>query len=173
MKGTHSSVTKASCTCGTLERLAEDPDHPFSFDGSNYVLQYYTSLGDGTGPWSMMLYHCPFCGGVPPTAQAPRPFRFVHTREYMRLLEIAQNLRSMQQVVETLGQPDGTVAPPGIDSDAYCVGGPSSTPRSRCFKYSRLSEMADVFFVEYGVPDLRFVIRGKPNATSSEPETSN
>lgn len=64
------SVTKTPCSCGTLEREAEDPDSPVTFDRESrcYSFVCQLALPEGPSPFSLLIYHCPFCGGVAPKA---------------------------------------------------------------------------------------------------------
>ena len=70
-KPTFASVTKKPCTCGFLERQADDPDSPIEFDArmNEYHFEYPSPCADGTcdaAKAQMMIYHCPFCDGEYP-----------------------------------------------------------------------------------------------------------
>ena len=68
-KPTVKSVTDQSCTCGYLQRAADDPDSPIVYDPqlNEYDFEYPSPCGPreyGKASAYLMIYHCPFCGGA-------------------------------------------------------------------------------------------------------------
>ena len=73
-KPTFASVTEQPCTCGFLERQADDPASPIVFDArlNEYHFEYPSPCAGGDCPTAkaeMMIYHCPFCGGAAPVSK--------------------------------------------------------------------------------------------------------
>lgn len=92
------------CKCGFLEQHANEPDSPIRFDPklNEYHFIYLTSTGEAT----MMIYYCPICGGRAPKSRRANLFcRLTHS-ERRRLTELTKNMRTVQDVITTLGEPD-------------------------------------------------------------------
>ena len=63
---TFASVTSEPCTCKYLQKAAEDPDNPIEFDERTKGYLYTYADYQGGEKATLIIYHCPFCGGVAP-----------------------------------------------------------------------------------------------------------
>ena len=52
----------ANASCGYLERSVNDSQFPIAFDES--VNEYKYRYANRGRDWCLMIYHCPWCGGV-------------------------------------------------------------------------------------------------------------
>ena len=133
---TFASVTTAPCGCGYLDRAADDPAVPIAFDERTDEFQFrYDELGS-EGPSSLILYHCPFCGGAAPPSRRHLLFAVIPPDR---------------------DDPAGTrVTTPESD------GSPPITRHHRTLTYERLSDVATVRIHER--PDRRAAwdLTGKP-----------
>ena len=99
-KPTHTSVTEEPCTCGYLERAADDPTLPIVYDAqlNEYHFKYPSPCAEGEceqAKASLMIYHCPFCGGI--------------TSECSRCLEVRKHKLDCR--VDTILNSSGEVSP--------------------------------------------------------------
>ena len=83
-KRTHSSVTKKLCCCGYLERAGLDPESPIDFDTRTNEYQFKYMVAGGKGEGSLIIYHCPFCGGAAPESLRDALFETVTVSERQR-----------------------------------------------------------------------------------------
>ena len=93
------------CKCGYLEREADDADSPIKFDArtNEFYFAYETEYAK---QGRLIIYHCPFCGGRAPESKRDTLFHTVSEREKRRLSLLTKNLRTVQEVLTTLGPPD-------------------------------------------------------------------
>lgn len=133
------------CTCDWLQRAADDPRCPIKFDAE--VQEYHVLLN---APNSYLLIrHCPWCGGKAPQSKRSLLFHILDDAERQRLVNLTENLRTVQDVLTVFGEPDrkhpagfATIAP---ERD----GNPEITTPCRTITYQRLSKVADVEFAVY------------------------
>ncbi len=172
-KRTHSSVTDMPCECRYLQDAADDPDLPIMFDESTgeYQFQYYeqnpTRLQHlsrviwNTKPQHAMLviYHCPFCGGAAPKSKRHLLFETIPRDEESRLAELLQNIKTIDDAIEQLGQPDmdGHVANKKPESE----GNPPKIDHNRDIRYHNLSDVADVRITERPDGSAYWQLQGK------------
>ncbi|MCX7424952.1 MAG: hypothetical protein NTW96_04905 [Planctomycetia bacterium] len=102
---THASVTDVPCTCGYLERAADDPANPIAFDERTFEYQFTYQESDHEGRSMLVIYHCPFCGGAAPESQRHRLFAAIPTTEEERLAQLLAPIETMQQAIDVLGPP--------------------------------------------------------------------
>src|SRR5690349_11129568 len=101
-----SSVTARRCTCGFLEQQADDPRVPIVFDEPTSENHFtYTEAGCA-GPSTLILYHCPFCGGAAPPSKRVLPFAVIPPAEEERLSKLLRPVTSVRFAIERLGRPD-------------------------------------------------------------------
>jgi hypothetical protein len=134
------SKTSTPCDCHWLERAAEDPEWPVEFD--ERLNEYHLRHGSGQG--QAPIYHCPFCGGAAPRSRRAKLFARVHHEEAKRLHELTKSLRTVDEVLATLGKPD-------FDRDAGLTdevperdGKAGQTEVFRTLVYSGKSATADI-----------------------------
>ena len=73
---TFASVTEQPCACGYLQREADDVASPIVFDATmnEYHFEYPSPCANGAcdaAKARMVIYHCPFCGGLAPPSKRP------------------------------------------------------------------------------------------------------
>ena len=153
MKPTFASVTEVPCTCGSLQRDADNPHTPIAFDPctNEYHFQWNGS--------SKIIYHCPFCGGAAPKSQRAHLFASIPDVEEIRLAAILAPIRSIQDAIEILGTPDSQVKTRLLYPESET--GPPEIAHRNCFVYSQLSGVADVVFREHEDGRLSWRLKGK------------
>ncbi len=158
---TRASVTDILCTCGYLERAADDPASPIVFDErtSEYQFTYQESGLDG--PSMLVIYHCPFCGGAAPESQRHLLFAAISPAEKERLIQLVAPIETIQQALDTFGMPQ---------FDTYFVlqelrrddpNNPPSFQQNRELLYTTLSEVADVRIMEVPNDRVSWTLCGK------------
>jgi hypothetical protein len=141
---------KEVCDCVNLERMANDPKCPVTFD--QRLNEYHINGENGTY-W--LIYYCPFCGGKMPESQRNRFFHIITDDERTRLCELTKDLRTVQDVKSAFGNPEDqrkvvTTVP---ERD----GKPEIVMSRPLMIYTKLSEIADVHVIVS--PDDRVDIR--------------
>jgi hypothetical protein len=91
-KPTPRSVTTVACKCGWLERAADEPVNPVSFD--ERMAQYQLRHTDGG---FSRLYHCPWCGGAAPLSKRSSFFATVPSAEWRRLAALTANVKTIEE----------------------------------------------------------------------------
>src|SRR5215208_2531223 len=107
---TFASVTEQPCACGYLQREADDVASPIVFDATmnEYHFEYPSPCANGTcdaAKARMVIYHCPFCGGLAPPSKRPLLFRSFSSQEQERLNGLFDGMRTLDGVVRTLRPP--------------------------------------------------------------------
>lgn len=160
------SVTEQPCTCGFLEREADNPASPILFDKQlgEYHLVYQNSQTGGT-----IIYHCPFCGGAAPPSKREALFTAIPDEEAQRLYQLFDGMRTLQEVIAALGPPDKEEKR-GLTVGQHEEDGQAPTMRSfRTLRYTHLSDSADV--VVHAAADeggLGLILMGKYIGSGSE-----
>ena len=100
-KPTPKSVTEQPCTCGYLQRAADDPDSPIVYDPqlNEYDFEYPSPCGPrecGKASAYLMIYHCPFCGGVAPESKRGRLFAAIPRAEEGRLYGLLRGVKTLE-----------------------------------------------------------------------------
>lgn len=161
-KPTQASVTDLPCQCCYLERKAADARFPVRFDAQEG--QYYFDLRLQAGTTlSLVVYHCPMCGGVASKANLEDAFAVVPDDEIVRLDAKIRDFRTAQEVVHSLGVPDrDEIVNLAIDFPLVRpqTGEPEPGP-VRVLTYEQLSETADVQFMIYSNGEVERVISPK------------
>jgi hypothetical protein len=65
--------------------------------------EYYIAHGKSG---RMMIYYCPFCGGSTPKSRRSLLFRTLTDAERHRLTNLTKDMRTVQEVTGTFGEPD-------------------------------------------------------------------
>lgn len=148
------------CRCGLLERLSKEPALPIVFDPE---LNEYHIRGEGDGGrvMSVMIYHCPYCGGRTPKSRRRELFMHITDTERERLKSIVQNLASVSDVLAALGPPDRD-DPVGYSVTTKSKKGRSSAKLYRALTYSGLSTMADILVTVHPSEKVGFGFIAKP-----------
>lgn len=149
MVGTFASVTDKPCTCGFLERAADDPEVPIRFDTTTaeYHFQYPSPCATDTCPdaiASLIIHHCPFCGGTASPSKRPNLFATISQREQQRLYRLFRGMRTLPDVIKALGAPEEDKEQGLTVQAPEKVGKAPSVRTYRTLRYARLSDTADV-----------------------------
>ena len=154
---TYASVTDVACRCDYLQRRAEDPDIPIAFDETTGEFQF--TYGGAT----LIIYHCPFCGGAAPKSKRPLLFAVVPSEEEERLANLLTPLSTIGSALKRLGKPEHD-DPHGLRTTSGGKDGRPIMQRYRTLTYERLSEVADVQIVERADRSIHWQLSGKPLA---------
>ena len=98
------SVTSTGCTCGYLERQASDSDSPFIFDES--VHEYHFSYKFRDRDAKLMIYHCPWCGGVASDSHRGSLFQDLNSDSCDEICQKTASCKTLDDVISILGAPD-------------------------------------------------------------------
>src|SRR4051794_30251709 len=98
------SVTKKPCSCGFLAHAAKSALMPIRFDEELNEYSFENAALHG----SIMIYHCPMCGGIASNSKRAGLFRRVSMKEYRRVDELTKHLKTLADIEATLGKPDQT-----------------------------------------------------------------
>lgn len=156
-KPTYASVTEIPCSCGYLENSARDQNVPIVFDPRSNEYHIEAERPTGTKV-SVVIYHCPFCGGAAPESQRDKLFVEIPDDERRRLEDMVREIKSLKDVERMLGKPD-------IDKPIYFPPGLSGLeinkePR-RTLTFTRISKIADIHLTIYVNDDIEVFIIGK------------
>lgn len=161
-KPTFASVTDVACTCGSLQRSADDPDLPIEFDPktNEYQFTYHSPVGNGLSG-SMVIYHCPFCGGAAPPSKRASLFAVVSHREKERLDAMFDQIKTLDDAIAKFGPPDDDLSHGVTVRTKEEDDRPSEIQSFRTIRYGGLSETADVHIADYGRDGVAISYQGK------------
>lgn len=166
MKPTFASVTEDPCKCGYLERAADDPNSPFVFDPelNEYNFEYPSPCGDGGcegAKASLVIYHCPFCGGAAPASKRELLFAVIPAEEQRRLYSLLEGIKTLEEAIGILGPPDDD-SPHGV-TETYPEqkGKPPTVQSFRTLTYRQLSETAEVCITDSPTDRVHVMLWGK------------
>ncbi|WP_145289313.1 hypothetical protein [Pirellulimonas nuda] len=149
------------CTCGYLQRAADEPGTPIVFDATTNEYLFVYPQQEGPGLADLVIYHCPFCGGAAPASKRQLLFHVVPSAEVSRLKELMRPIRSIRQAFERLGAPESD-DPAGFTVTSDEAGGVAgSVVPSRKLTYRSLSTVADVNVIERLDGSIGFSFSGK------------
>lgn len=157
---THASVTEVDCTCEYLQRAADDPDVPIRFEASTGEYQFIYPA-EVWGQATLIVFHCPFCGGAAPKSKREQLFHVVSNAEEERLKELLRLIKTIEDALERLGSPDSDTPFASSLTTAPEDGEPARTSYERALEYSFLSETVDVSIIEGPGGRVSFSISGK------------
>jgi hypothetical protein len=159
---TYASVTDQLCSCGYLERAANDPKSPIVFDKLTHEYQFVYPDPQADiiprGKATLIIYHCPFCGGAAPPSQRDLLFSIITPDEEQRPRELLADVRTIDDALRILGQPDLDLDA-GVTRRQHETSGTGPSIESfRSLTYSGLSKTVDVQITDYQprVPDSPF-----------------
>jgi hypothetical protein len=139
---THASKTDLACDCGWLEQSADDPDLPVRFDPTTNEFAFV--WGEPPSPASLILFHCPFCGGRAPASKRETLFAAITEAERERLGSITSPIATLDDVLRVLGPPDDDFEQGESDQTPAKDGQPPEHRTYRSLRYDGLSETATV-----------------------------
>jgi hypothetical protein len=166
-KPTFASVTVDPCSCGFLERAADDPKLPIRFDPSvgEYNFEFPSPCVGETCPEAkaqLRIYHCPFCGGAAPPSRRETLFARISDEEAARLYRIFHGMRTLEEVIRAVGPPNEDI-PRGVTMRKPEKEG--NAPRLRSYRtlhYTHISDTADVqVYADPAEGDVHVGLTGK------------
>jgi len=175
-KRTRSSVTEISCQCRFLQNAANDPDLPIILDELTGEFQFkyderHRSLfkkfsraifGHEDTDATLVIYHCPFCGGAAPESKRHLLFEVIPHEEESRLSELLKSIKTIDNAISQLGLPDldGHLETKTPESDGL----PSRIEYHRDIQYHGLSDVAIVRITERADGSAYWQLQGKYKA---------
>lgn len=96
--------TPVPCDCNWLANHADDGRWPIVFDP--VVNEYHVTYSTPHGLARAIIRHCPWCGGKAPESKRGSLFAKIEPAEQKRLSELVSPLRSLDDVLRTLGPAD-------------------------------------------------------------------
>lgn len=157
---TPASVTDADCTCGYLQRAADDPDLPIQFEASTGEYQF-AYQAEVWGPSMLVIYHCPFCGGAAPRSKRELLFHVIPDAEEERLKDMLLSIKSIADALERFGEPDSDSPFGGATMHDEANGEAGRVEYGRVLRYESLSEVASVEIIESPRGRVGFSLAGK------------
>lgn len=151
------SVTDIPCSCGWLERAADEPVTPISFDKD--MGEYHLDQADGG---FMRLHHCPWCGGAAPRSRRASHFAAVPDGEWRRLAALTAGVKTVKEAIRRFGRPERH-SQGGLTTTVPSTGSePQRSESFRTLTFSKLSKVANVDLADYGANGVRFMFSAKP-----------
>ncbi len=98
------SVTAIPCTCGYLARGARDPRSPIVFNGT--MNEYHFTWSMCGRDASMLIRHCPWCGGVASESLRDSLFHELKRESCDEIAERTELCQTLNDVLAVLGKPD-------------------------------------------------------------------
>jgi hypothetical protein len=148
---------KDICDCGSLERASKEPGHVIRWD--EQLNEYHIVYGkDG----QMMIYYCPFCGGSTPKSRRSLLFHTLTDAECRRLCDLTKDLRTVQEVTASFGEPDIKQSVGMTVTKPEREGKPERTQSYPVMIYTKLSDIADVHVTIYPADRVAITFQGKP-----------
>ncbi len=145
---THASVTDVACSCDYLQKAADNPRNPIVFDARTNEYQFSYQEQECDGPSTLIIYHCPFCGGVAPASKRDLLFAAIPQEETERLFELLRPIGTMAAAISAFGEPDRDEAAGEVRSRPEKNGKPPIVEHFRTLVYAGLSSVAEVWIVE-------------------------
>jgi hypothetical protein len=151
-KPTALSVTDAPCQCGSLERDARDPGFPVRYDAewNDYYLDLTLSKGTKL---SLIIYHCPMCGGVASETKRDGAFAALTKAERLRVHGLIRGVKTVEHIIRAFGPPDrdSNELPDDLPVSMRTIPGTDSQQVGplRQLTYEHLSDTAEVQFTIY------------------------
>jgi hypothetical protein len=159
---TFASVTDARCRCGYLRRAADDPGQPIVFDRPTGEFHFRYREGEADGYSTLVIYHCPFCGGAAPKSKRALLFHVIPQDEERRLTRLLEGITTVRGALRKLGEAEYD-NPRGAGVESPERAGRAPTKQwYRTLRYEKLSKVADVWFTERGDGRASWSLRGKP-----------
>jgi len=152
------SRTEEYCDCGALQRAAEDDATPVEFDKK--LNEFHLVYGlERSG--KMMMPHCFFCGGKAPESLRASLFTRPSREELNRLIELTRPLKTLQETLAALGEPESDREASTIITQPEKDGLPEEARAYRTLTYDGLSDTVRVKAGVNGMEQVAFVFCGK------------
>jgi hypothetical protein len=167
-KPTSASVTEVPCA-GHLDRAANDPDSPITFNEelNEFNLEYSVVGSERKG--RLRIYHCPFCGGTAPKSKRRLLFAAISNAEERRLRDLVKDVQTVDDAIAILGPPDLD----RLDGQgAMLPEGPDTSPTREWFRvvtYTQFSETADLRLTDFPGRRMGVAVAGKYLGRPSAP----
>lgn len=142
------SVTTVRCTCNYLQRASKEPESPIVFDED--MNEYHIARPAAARGGSLIIYHCPWCGGAAPHSRRDTFFAHITQHESARLHALADDVKTVEDAIAKFGQPardfprGQTCKTPASDTE------PATVTSYRVLYYTGLSETADIRLIDFG-----------------------
>lgn len=114
---------------------------PITFDKE--TIEYYITFANG----SLLIYHCPFCGGAAPTSQRDLQFAKISMEEDRRLSSLLAPVKTIADAIRLFGEPDFNGYSKMIKPESGQE--PPVIRYDREIIYTKLSDFADVHIQEW------------------------
>jgi hypothetical protein len=131
--------------------------YPIKFDEE---LKEY-SFEDKSLNSSLMIYHCPFCGGVASESKRGDLFAKVSSKEASRVGALIINLDTTEAIEAALGKPDKTLIHDRLPEEIALFQKMASSPIHQ-WSFTRLSRTANLEFWIYPDGKIERAIVPKP-----------
>jgi hypothetical protein len=138
------SVTQTPCSCGYLKRAAQSGIAPIKFDEE---LNEY-SFEDKSANASVVIYHCPFCGGIASESKRGDLFAKISPREASRVGALIRHLDTVEGIEAALGKPNKISIYDRQPEEIAILQRMASSPIHQ-WSFTRLSRTANVEFSIY------------------------
>lgn len=160
----HASVTGESCACNYLQNAADDPRSPIKFDAETAEYQF---AYEGA---TLVIYHCPFCGGAAPRSKRHLLFTQITDEEESRLAAMLDGIETIDDALQKLGQPDFEGTSTSKQPEKQNAG--PRIEHHRDIRYHNLSDVADIWIMERPDGKIFWQLQGKyvgSNADKTNP----
>ena len=163
-----SSVTDIKCSCGVIESMITRGDGPFVIDEetNEYQLKYRACNGANG---SLIVYHCPFCGGVAKESKRDKLFHEITKKEEDRLKKMTDGIRTLKQCYDKLGRPDDENDRGSSVIHPASVNNPQKIEYFKVATYYKLSSSVDVWVTEYPGGQVSITFQGKYKGKTKSP----
>src|SRR5206468_2568902 len=125
--------------------------------------EFHFSYGDprSKNRATLVIYHCPFCGGAAPKSKRHLLFAVIPPDEEERLAKLLVPVKTIRSALKTLGKPQRD-DPAGTHTAQDEAAGKSPVrQRHRTLVYEGLSKVADVWITERNDGSTSWQLVGK------------
>ncbi len=144
-----------------IAQIADDPRLPIIFDGRTNEYQFAYHEPDSCGPSTLIIYHCPFCGGAAPASKRELLFHVIPPAEQQRLTAMLAPVQTISDALRLLGTPDDDNPVGVVSRTDETDHSPSSVASSRTLTYHGLSDVANVCVTECSDGRAFYSLQGK------------
>ncbi|HXC28096.1 MAG TPA: hypothetical protein VNV38_09080 [Stellaceae bacterium] len=139
--------------------------YPIKFDEELNEYSFEDKVLNG----SLMIYHCPFCGGVASESRRDSLFAKVSGKEAVRLRALVANLHTKEAIEAALGEPDKAQIHHRPPEEIALFRKLASSPVEQ-WTFTGLSRTANVDFSIYPDGKIECGILPKPKRRRRAPE---
>jgi hypothetical protein len=138
-----------SCSCNQMVKLAEAPDSAITYDSR--MNEYHSPR--------CIIYYCLCCGGRMPESKRSDLFIEPDSNEMKDFRSKVRGLKTLEEVIATIGSPDWVVEPPPLTESEKAIYGGKSVKKQISFTTPWKTLTATVCLMEDG--ELQFSASGK------------